>query len=419
MFDQLTLPSGLRLVGEKNSYIRSCSVGVWVNAGSVDEKDSENGLSHFIEHMVFKGTQKRSARDIAEEMDSVGGVLNAYTGKECTCFYAKVTDDELRRAVDVLSDLVCHPVFDERELNKERNVVLEEIAMDEDSPEDLVHEILCQTQYATSLRRPILGTADLIRSYTREDLLRYWQRYYQPANMVVSIVGNYDWPYFTNLVQEFFPAQTIPDFVLPSVEEQRFVGAPAFREKDTEQLHLCLGFPGAARNTRDYYAMHVMNSILGGGMSSRLFQRIREEMGMAYSVYSFASSYADIGDFGLYVATNPENGEKVLHELYRELNLFLKDGPTEREFRINKAQLRGNFLLGLENSSGRMQSLGKALLLDHLVKDPEETLSSIDSTTLEDVMSVARRVLTVTPSAAFVGRGAGAYPKLLGGEHIG
>ena len=204
MFDQMTLPSGLRVIGERLSHVRSCTVGVWVRVGSMNEQPDENGLSHFIEHMVFKGTQNRSARDIAEEMDMVGGQLNAFTSKECTCYYAKVTDDELKLAVDILSDLALRPVFDAAELEKERGVVLEEIAMVEDTPEDLVHELLSDVQYSGSLRCPILGTGALIRGYSRDDLANYWARHYVPQNMVLSIAGNYDWDAFLQLVQRYF-----------------------------------------------------------------------------------------------------------------------------------------------------------------------------------------------------------------------
>ena len=415
MFDLITLPNGLRVVGEKLSHVRSCNIGIWVKVGSMNEAPEENGMSHFIEHMVFKGTKTRSARDIAEEMDMVGGQLNAFTSKECTCYYAKVTDDELELAVDILADLALRPVFDEKELNKERGVVLEEIAMVEDTPEDLVHELLAEAQYNGSLRCPILGPGRLIRSYTREDMLRYWSRHYVPQNMVLSIAGNYDWGHLLKLVERYFD-----EFPNQQGEEapfvpQRFVSGRLARSKDTEQLHICMGFPGVESNCDEIYPLSVLNNALGGGMSSRLFQRIREDLGMAYSVYTYASSYRGVGSFNLYAGTNPENGETVLKEIQEQMAIFLRDGMTEKEFRSAKAQLRGGYLLGLESSSGRMQSLGRGVLLFNKTRTPEETIAKIDAVTMDSVMEIANRVLCAQPSAAIVGRDAEKYLSYIGG----
>lgn len=415
MFDSITLPNGLRVVGEKLTHVRSCTVGVWVKVGSMNEAPEENGLSHFIEHMVFKGTQNRSARDIAEEMDMVGGQLNAFTSKECTCYYAKVTDDELRTAVDVLADLALRPVFDERELNKERGVVLEEIAMVEDTPDDLVHELLSDAQYNGSLRYPILGTNELIRHYTRADLVRYWSRHYTPGNMVLAISGNYDWQSFLTLANTFFDSFPNPDGEEIPFVPQQFVSGRKARVKETEQLQICLGFPGVESDCDEIYPLSVLSNALGGGMSSRLFQRIREELGMAYSVYTYASSYRGVGSFTVYAGTSPENGETVIRELREQMELFLKEGITEKEFRSAKAQLRGGFLLGLESSSGRMQSLGRGVLLFGKTRTPEETLQKIDAVTMESVMDIARRLLSARPSAAIVGKEAQRYLDCIGG----
>ena len=414
MFDQITLPNGLRVVGEKLTHVRSCTVGVWVKVGSMNESPEENGLSHFIEHMVFKGTKNRSARDIAEEMDMVGGQLNAFTSKECTCYYAKVTDDELKTAVDILADLALRPVFDEGELNKERGVVLEEISMVEDTPDDLVHELLAEAQFDGSLSRAILGPAEKIRRYSRADMVRYWERHYVPENMVLAIAGNYDWEAFLSLVKEYFdvfPNQHSEEAIF---EAQHFVSGRKAKAKDTEQLHICLGFPGVESNCDDIYPLSILNNALGGGMSSRLFQRIREELGMAYSVYTYASSYRGVGSFNIYAGTNPENGEIVLREIQEQLKLFLEKGMTEKEFKSAKAQLRGGFLLGLESSSGRMQALGRGTLLFGKVKTPEETIEKIDAVTMESVMELANRILTATPSAAIVGKGAQKYLQKIG-----
>ena len=415
MFDQITLPNGLRVVGEKLNHVRSCTVGVWVKVGSMNEKPEENGMSHFIEHMVFKGTANRSARDIAEEMDMVGGQLNAFTSKECTCYYAKVTDDELRTAVDILADLALRPVFDEKELNKERGVVLEEISMVEDTPDDLVHELLADAQFSGSLRCPILGPASLIRRYSREDMVRYWERHYVPQNMVLAIAGNYDWEAFLELVNTYFDVFPNQHSEETPFEPQQFVSGRKAKNKDTEQLHICLGFPGIESNCDDIYPLSVFNNALGGGMSSRLFQRIREELGMAYSVYTYASSYRGVGSFNVYAGTNPENGETVIRELQEQMGLFLKEGMTDKEFRSAKAQLRGGFLLGLESSSGRMQSLGRGKLLFDKTRSPEEVIAKIDAVTIDSTMQLAHKLLSTEPSAAIVGKDAQKYLKYIGG----
>ena len=415
MFDQITLPNGLRVVGERLTHVRSCTVGCWVKVGSMNERPNENGLSHFIEHMVFKGTAKRSAREIAEEMDDVGGQLNAFTSKDCTCFYAKVIDEDLALAVDILSDLALRPRFDDAELQKERGVVLEEIAMVEDTPEDLVNDVLCEAQFDGSLQRPILGSAELIRRYMRDDLLAYWRRHYHPQNMVVAIAGHYDWDAFLELVNRYFSDFPNEEPAVVTLESQRLRSERKAREKDTEQLQISIGYPGVALGSDDLYAFSVFNNAIGGGMSSRLFQRIREELGMAYSIYSFPTSYPGCGTFTVYAGASPENGEVVIGEIQRELEKALREGLTDKEFGSAKAQLRGGFLLGLESSSGRMQSIGRStLLLDRLTL-PEETLAKIEAVTPEDVRRIARHALEAQPCAAIVGKHAQKYLKMIGG----
>lgn len=418
MFDQTTLPNGLRLVGERLPHVRSCTLGVWVKVGSMNELPEENGLSHFIEHMVFKGTAKRSARDIAQEMDMVGGQLNAFTSKDCTCFYAKVIDEDLPLAVDILSDLALHPAFDDGELQKERGVVLEEIAMVEDTPEDLVHELLSEAQYSGSLKYPILGTSQRIRGYGREDVLRYWRRHYVPSSMVLAIAGNYDWDAFVDLVGRYFDNFQGPEghgaMEVPAAPQGIRSGRRA-REKDTEQLHICMGYPGLELGSDDLYPLSVFNNALGGGMSSRLFQRVREELGMAYSIYTYPSSYPGCGVFNAYAGTTPENGETVLKEMQNQMALLLKDGLTQQEFTSAKAQLRGGFVLGLESSSGRMQSIGRSMLLLDRINDPDEQLKKIDRVTMEDVLRIGGAVLQASPSAAIVGKKAERFVQMIGG----
>ena len=415
MFDQITLSNGLRIVGEKLTHVRSCTVGVWMKVGSMNERPEENGLSHFIEHMVFKGTATRSARDIAEEMDDVGGQLNAFTSKDCTCFYAKVIDEDLKLAVDILSDLALRPRFDDAELQKERGVVLEEIAMVEDTPDDLVHEILSEVQFEGSLQRPILGSAELIRRYTRDDLLHYWRRHYHAKNTVVAIAGNYDWDAFLELVNEYFKNFPNEEPPIAIAETQLMLSGRKAREKDTEQLQISLGYPGVGLGADEIYALSVFNNAIGGGMSSRLVQRIREELGMAYSVYTFPTSYPGCGTFTIYAGTSPENGEVVINEIQLELEKVLREGLTEKEFKSAKAQLKSGYVLGLESSSGRMQSIGRSTLLLDRLTSPEETLAKIDAVTMEDVLNIARCALEAKPSAAIVGKDAQKYIDMIGG----
>ena len=412
MNDVWTLPNGLRIVGERLPYLRSVSIGVWLRVGSMMETPAENGLSHYLEHMVFKGTKKRTNRQIAEEMDAVGGQLNAFTGKDCTCLYAKVIDENIDLAVDILADLALNATLDETDFNKERGVILEEIAMDEDSPEDLVHELLGKAQFGDqALAMPILGTEELISAYTRDDLYTFRARHYRPADMVVALCGNYDPAVVRALIEEHFGGwqnggeRTEPGLMTP------LTGRTLVKEKDTEQLHLCLGYPGTPYGDQGIYPQAILNNLLGGAMSSRLFQRIREELGMAYSIYTYPNSYLNCGVFAVYAGVSQKNGQLVLDEIDSELKRLLRDGITEKEFREGKQQLRGGYLLGLESPGGRMQAMGRGMLLLDRIITPADTIARIDAVTLDDVMAAAHRILTVEPCLAAAGKGAAAFAK--------
>jgi len=407
MHDEWLLPNGLRVVGERLPYLRSVSIGAWMHVGSMMEKPEESGLSHFLEHMVFKGTAKRTARQIAEEMDAVGGQLNAFTGRDCTCFYAKVIDENLELAVDILADLVTGATMDETELEKERGVILGEIAMDEDSPEDLVHDMLQLAQFGEqSPGQPILGPAAQIEAYTRDDLLNFRKAHYAPKETVVALAGNYDpdkvldWvtKYFGRWENEIAPVVT-PDW-------QVLTGCNSLREKDTEQMHICIGFPGMSYGSDGVYPLAVANNVLGGAMSSRLFQRIREDLGMAYSIYSYPNTYMGVGTFGIYAGVSPKNAETVLLEIRSELQKFVDEGITEKEFNDSVTQLRSGYLMGLESPGARMQAMGRSTLLRGKPTSHEETLKAIEAVTMERVMETARKVLTQKPCIAVVGKGA-------------
>ena len=408
MHDEWTLSNGLRVVGERLPYLRTVSMGVWLHVGSMFELPHENGLSHFMEHMVFKGTGKRTARQIAEEMDAVGGQLNAFTGKDCTCFYAKVIDEDVALAADILADLVTNATLDEAELEKERGVILEEIAMDEDSPEDLVHDLLSKAMFGEqSLGMPILGTEALISGYARRNLVDYRAKHYAPERTVIALAGNYDPEQVRVLIEAHFGGwkAEVEQLVVPW--EQPLTGQRALREKDTEQMHICLGFPGASYGSEDIYPQAALNNLLGGAMSSRLFQRIREDLGMAYSIYTYPNTYQGCGTFAVYAGVSPKNAEKVLEEIHRELRKLLTQGILEKEYRDAKQQLRCGYLMGLESPGSRMQAMGRMTLLLGKPSEPQETIAKIEAVTMDKVMDCARRILTADPCVAIVGRGVG------------
>ncbi len=410
MYDQWTMSNGLRVVGEYLPHVRSASIGVWIGVGSMMEKPEENGLSHFIEHMVFKGTKKRSARDIAEEMDAVGGQLNAFTSKECTCFYAKVIDEDLPLAVDILSDLTLNATLDGTELNKERGVILEEISMVEDTPEDLVHELLSEAQFSgQALGMPILGPAERIRNYTRADLANFQKTHYRPENVVVSIAGNYDRKALEELLSAAFGAWRGTGLADVPAHMTAHTRSTLYRDKDTEQVHICLGYPGKPLGDDDIYPIAVFNNIFGGGMSSRLFQKVREELGMAYTIYSYPATYPNCGVLNLYAGTSPDNAKTVLEQMEAEAQKLLRDGVTDKEFTQSKAQLKGSYILSLESASSRMQSIGRGELLLRHPPTPEETIAKIERVTMQDVLRVAGEILSAPPSAAVVGKNAKQY----------
>ncbi|MBR4538373.1 MAG: insulinase family protein [Clostridia bacterium] len=408
--EKFVLNNGLTVLVEPMPYLRSVSIGAWVKAGSMLEAPAENGLSHFMEHMAFKGTKKRTARQIAEEMDAVGGQLNASTSKLCTNYYAKVIDENLPLAADILADMVRDPALDPVETDKERGVVLEEIAMVEDSPEDVVYDVLAEAVFGgQSLGQTILGPAEKITAYTPDDLRAFRKRHYGPQNTVVALAGNVDANATRDLIEEKFGSWE-------GAAGEEFPETAAIREpkklakdKDTEQVHLCVSFRSHAMGSPDVYPTAVLNNVLGGGMSSRLFQRIREDLGMAYSVYSGPSSYPHCGEFTIYAATNPKNAQMVLEQIDIEIKKLLEKGITEKEFTMSKAQLKSSFILGLESAYNRMSALGhNQILLDRVIP-PEETIAAIENVTIDGVIAVARQMFTGPRAYAVVGRKAEKY----------
>ena len=406
MIKQHLLPNGIRLICEKMEHVRSVSMGVWVDTGSVRETQETAGASHLIEHMVFKGTEKRSAEQIAIEMDAVGGNINAFTSKENTCFYAKVLDEHLDLVSDVLSDLTFHSVFDPEELKKEQGVVLEEILMNEDSPEDLSGEESNMLFFGDeALASPILGSKESVRAFTRESLLAYKNEFYVPNNIVVSCAGNFEEQALIDSVTKWFDAPASARATTSVL--QRFPGGKREKlvEKDVEQVHICLTLPGFARDSEGQYPLAVLSNILGGSMSSRLFQSIREKLGLAYSVYSYPTSYTGTGTLTLYAGTGEKQAKEVLGRMVEEMERVRKEGVTKEELMRCRDQLKGSYLLGMESSGARMNALGKTLLLQKREYSEQETLRRIECVTMEDIERILPVCLDLTnASTALVGR---------------
>lgn len=405
MVQQFTLPNGLRVIAEPLPHLRSVSIGVWVRAGSILESPEQNGLSHFIEHLAFKGTARRSARQIAQEMDAVGGYLNAATSKLSTTYYAKVIDEDLDLAADILADIVIHPAYDEKEMNKERSVVLEEISMTDDSPEDVAYDLIAAAMFGDQpLGRTILGPREIIEGCSREDILAYRARHYSPMNACVAVAGNFEMNQLREILEKHFGSWQGSAGELYPVNLVNRAPGVLTADKDTEQAHVCLGYNGKELGSDDVYAMAVFNSILGGGMSSRLFQRIREESAMAYSVYSAPSAYPHCGDFTVYAAVSPKNVRAVVAEIDDEIEKLLKDGITDEEFRMAKAQLKGGFILGQESAYNRMNGMGSNLALLNRYISTEETIRRIEAVTRDDAQRVAEETLRGPRSEAYVGK---------------
>ena len=411
-FDQITLKNGLRIIGERIPHFRSVSVGFWVGSGSQYETPDEAGLSHFLEHMVFKGTEKRTTRQIAEEMDKVGGQLNAFTSKECTCFYAKVVDEHLPLAMDVLSDLVTAPIFDPAELEKEKGVVIEEINMSADDPEDSVHELLMLANYGDQpVARPILGTEEKIAAYSSEDLRAYWKKMYRPQNTVLALAGNYDWNAVVALAEKLLDKWSPDAFESRACTTNPVPVTLLTKEKDIEQIHICLGFPALPIGDERSYELSLFNSVFGGAMSSRLFQKIREERGAAYTVYSYPNAYTDSGMLSVYAGTNPDAAAEVYGLLLGEAKKLSSEGMTRDEFMMAREQLKAGYILGLESTSARMQSLGRRLLLLGNTRTETEVIDRVNAIDFDSTNALMHKILSAPHSAALVGKNAESIAK--------
>ncbi len=378
---------------EKIPYVQSASVGIWVKAGSADETDKNNGISHYIEHMLFKGTDNRTAKQIAEDVDRIGGNMNAFTGKEATCYYIKTLDSNLEKACDILIDMFLNSQFDEVEMDKERMVILEEMKMTEDTPDDLVHDMMSEQVFqGTPLERQIIGTEQSLAGINRDDIIDYIGKQYTRDSIVVSLAGNFDEEYMCNYFEGRLSKLTASKPARPS-SSRIYVPKKQIRVKDVEQSHICLAVPGIQLDNDDlYYPMVLLNNIMGGSMSSRLFQNIREEKGLAYSVYSGHTSYMDAGAYFIYAGVNSNKIKDAVDGIACELELLKRDGVTADELAMAKEQSKSSYIFGLENVNSRMFANGKNILLLGESREPQKVLGEIDAVTLDDMVRASELI---------------------------
>ena len=405
-YDFTVLPGGLRIVGLPMPYRRTVSVGLMVNSGSVYEDAKINGVSHFIEHMLFKGTETRSARELACEIDRLGGMLNAFTDREDTCFYTTAVSEQLPAAMELISDMVLHSSFDPAEIRREKGVVLEEIAMSEDMPDDLVFELLNQAQFGIqNVSQPILGTEKTVKGLTREKILAYKAAMYTPKRSVLALAGKYDWNSVVAQAQELYGAWEGGEGPERAVPARPFSPAVLTKEKDIEQTHICIGFPCPASYVPEYYPYTIFNTVVGGSSSSRLFQSIRERHGLAYSVNSAISNTLTCGQFSIYAAVSPEKANKALSLMKTELKKLGKNGISGAEFEQAKQQTLAGIIMSLDSASGRMQAVGHRLLLKDDIMSDEELIEKIEGITLSEVNEIAAELMRQPVFASIVGAG--------------
>ena len=389
------LSNGLLVLTESMPHVRSVSIGAWIGSGSRDEALEVNGVSHFVEHMVFKGTTSRSAQQIAREVDTIGGNLDAFTGKEMVCFNIKVLDENVAPALDVLSDLVLHPTFTPEELAREQGVILEEIKMDEDNPDYLVHEIFTQNFWkGDALGRPILGTEKTVSSFNQQVVFDFYNSRFTPRNMVFSAAGNLEHDAFVAQVERQF-GSLAADGAEPIAGPAAPTATPHItlkRKKSLEQVQLCLGVPAPPVNDPSRYGVYLLNTMLGGGMSSRLFQTIREDQGLAYSIYSEMNPFRDTGSLCVYAGTSVDKTEKVLRLTLEELRRLKEETVSEAELKRAKDQLKSNMVIGLESSGSRMSNLARQQMYFGRFFGVDEIIEEIEAVTIADIQDLAQRL---------------------------
>src|ERR1700723_3138009 len=384
------LANGLTIITEQMQHIRSASIGIWLETGSRDEDQPSNGISHFVEHMVFKGTKNRTAEEIARQVDSIGGNMDAFTAKECICFNVKVLDEHVPIALDILSDLVLNPTFDTADIARERGVIMEEIKMDEDNPDYLVHEIFTQNFWKDHpLGKPILGTKETVKKFERQAVLETYSHRFAPGNIIVAAAGHLNHDEFVDLVVKHFehlkPAKNRFHSSAPKIVPRIVLR----NKKALEQVQLCIGVPSHPIAHEKRHAGYILNTLLGGGMSSRLFQNIRERQGLAYSIYSDLNPYRDTGCMAVYAGTSRESASKVVQSVVSEFHKLKAEPVPAEELRRSKDQLKGSLMLSLESSSARMSNLARQEMYFDRFYDLDELIAKIEAVTVEDLTSLA------------------------------
>jgi predicted Zn-dependent peptidase len=396
-----TLPNGFRVATDTIKSVETVALGVWVGSGSRNETADTNGVAHFLEHMAFKGTVRRTAIEIAEEIEAVGGYLNAYTSREITAYYAKVLKEHTRIAVDILSDILQNSIFDEKELEREREVILQEIGQCVDTPDDIIYDYMQETAFPNqAMGRPILGPASIIRTMPREALINYMKTNYHPAQMVLSAAGNIEHEDLVMLAQEFFHLS--PIVVTQKTEQSYYRGGDFRQQRELEQLHLLLGFEGTSYHGPDFYNASLLASVLGGGMASRLFQEIREKRGLVYSIHAFSSAYRDGGIFGIYAGTGQKEAEELVEVVLKEMKKASYD-ITEKELSRSKTQIKASILMGLECMYTRAKRLAQNLLMYERIIFIDEIMENIDHVSLEGLSQFSSNVIQTPLTIAAVG----------------
>jgi predicted Zn-dependent peptidase len=403
-YDFTKLPNGLRVITETMPSVRSVSIGCWVDTGTRDENlEHEHGASHFLEHLLFKGSETLSAREVTETLDAIGAESNAFTSKETTCYWTRLLDQDVATGFDILSEIIQRPAFRANEIDSERQVVIEEINMNDDDPSDVAFENFSTAAFlGHPLEAPVLGTRDSIRGLTRDDIMGYWERRYGTSSLVIAAVGNLEHDDIVTMVEERF-GEWDGGSVDHSFEEMEPTARVELTRRDTEQAHILIGGKGLRRDDERRFSYQVLNHIMGSGMSSRLFREVREERGLAYSVYAFRLAYADAGAWGVYVGTTPSQTDTALKVIRDELDKVMEEGVTEAELERAKGSMRGGLALSLEDSNSRMVRLGRDELagMPHLSTD--ERLERLDAVTREDVQNVAREMYSAERLIGAVG----------------
>ena len=397
------LPNGLTILTERMEHIRSVAIGIWLKAGSRHEDAELNGISHFVEHMVFKGTRNRTAQDIARQMDSIGGNMDAFTGKETICFNAKVLDEHLPVAIDVLSDIVLNPLFEAKDITREKGVIQEEIKMDEDNPDYLVHEIFTQNFFkGHPLGKPILGTNETVRRLNQDSVRRFYSERFSPENLVISAAGSLDHSQFVQLIKSRFAGLKRSGESIKEEAPATFARITTRNKKSLEQVQICMGVPSPHISHDQRYVSYVLSTLLGGGMSSRLFQNIREEKGLVYSIYTDLNPYRDTGCMCIYAGTSAESAPKVVSEVVNEFRRLKNERVSDEELRRVKDQLKGNLMLSLESSTARMSNLARQDMYFDRFFDLDEIIERVEAVSSEDLSELANDMFQTDKTAVTI-----------------